>query len=297
MEQERHANKDIYDAFGVSAYHDRGILGANVSVYIIDTGLKNVHPDVNHVIVETFADEGTSSVHGSAVAALLSARENGFGIVGVAPQATVYLADVDDSNAEIWDNTVAQALYAAYLRNVDIISISLSTTTYSSILAQAVQTCVSAGILVFAAAGNSGRVQYEYPSSLPGVISVASCNNSRQISTFTTRNDRVSIFAPGEGILLPDTEGNLVAFSGTSFSAPFAAGLAALDLSERRPQNEYLSRVQIVSFVNETLGTTRLLPATTSESEKAWSLIFAVAFGLVLIVAVTFYVRRESVKS
>jgi subtilisin family serine protease len=286
---ERNWNKELYDSFGVTAYHDRGIRGDRVVIYVIDTGIHTVNPDVAHVIVEDFTGaSGSASDHGSAVCTLLSARENEFGIVGIAPEATVYLADVDDSSQQIFDYSVAQALYMAYLRNADIVSISLSSTQRSSVLEQAIKLCVDAGMLVFAAAGNSGKVQYEYPSSFPGVISVASCNSQRQPSRFTTQNDRVSIFAPGEMILLPDGV-SMKSYSGTSFACPFAAGLAALDLCEKRPRDILLSRTETIAMINTTFGTMQLVPASaeTSTSQNATlvvvlAIVFAFLFVLVL---------------
>jgi subtilisin family serine protease len=87
--------------------------------------------------------------------------------------------------------------------------------------------------LVFASAGNSGSSGYEYPASFDGVISVGSVNANRQLSSFNTRNEKVVLFAPGEDYILPKVDG-LVSANGTSFSCPFAAGLAALYISRKR---------------------------------------------------------------
>jgi hypothetical protein len=282
---EENVNKDLYDTFGVTDYHARNVFGNNVSIYIIDTGLQ-LNQDLANVIVEDFSGTlGSTSSHGSAVAALVSAPRNEYGIVGIAPEATVYLADVDDSNSNIWDSYVAQALYSAYLRNVDIISISLSTATPSPLMHNAIQLCVDAGILVFAAAGNSGRTVYEYPASFPGVISVASCSLSKTWSSFNTRNDHISVVAPGEGWKLP-TQTGLQVFSGTSFACPFAAAMAALDLSERRPRNDLRTKPRIIQDLNFTFKTTQLVPQSTSSS-----LTFGPASAVFLaIVAIAFFV-------
>jgi len=264
-------------------------------VYVIDTGLIRVDADLAHVIVEDYTGSaGSTSDHGSAVCTLLSARENDYGIVGVAPDATVYLADVDDSNYEIFDSAVAQALYMAYLRNADIVSISLSTTTPTDRMARAVKLCVDAGILVFAAAGNSGRTQYEYPASFPGVISVGSCNFRKEWSRFSTRNDKISVIAPGEAISLPDGHGGYKLFSGTSFSCPFAAGLAALDLSEKRPRNIFLTRTETIQVLGDSLGTTILVPQSTSEGTNS---VLAIGLGILAVVLVFAIVIHRARKS
>lgn len=282
----------------MSDYHSRGILGSHVIVYVIDTGLIRVNPDVAHVIVEDYTGSaGSTSDHGSAVCSLLSARQNDYGIIGVAPDATVYLADVDDSNMEIFDAAVSQALYMAYLRNADIVSISLSTTVSTERMRRAVKLCVDAGILVFAAAGNSGRTQYEYPASYPGVISVGSCNFRKEWSRFSTRNDKISVVAPGEAISLPDGNGGYKLFSGTSFSTPFAAGLAALDLCEKRPRNIFMSRSETVQLLGESLGTTLLVPQAAS-GESSTNIFLAVVLGiLVALLVVAIFVSRSRNKT
>jgi minor extracellular protease Epr len=292
---EENVNRELYDTFGVSDYHKRNIFGNNVSIYIIDTGIQ-INPDLANVIVEDFSGTlGSTSSHGSAVASLISAPRNDFGIIGIAPEATVYLADVDDSNSNIWDSYVAQALYSAYLRNVDIISISLSTPVPSSLLHNAIQLCVDAGILVFAAAGNSGKVQYEYPASFPGVISVASCTPQKQWSAFNTKNDRISVVAPGEHWKLP-TQNGYAYFNGTSFACPFAAAMAALDLSERRPRNELLPKARIIQELNFTMKTTLLVPQSMSSTFGAASLIFLGLVAVVFLVGILYANKKSNIK-
>ena len=62
-------------------------------------------------------------------------------------------------------------------------------------------------------------------------------NFDRGVSTFNTRNDNVSVFAPGENIVVKSALGTSK-LSGTSFACPFAAGLAALVLSKARSHDQ-----------------------------------------------------------
>lgn len=303
---EQFPNANIFREFGVLDYHNQGIYGKGIKIYVIDTGLNFVNQDLAHVIVEDFTGAyGSESSHGSAVCSLLSARINEFGVIGVAPEAEVYLADVDTSDTSIYESTVVQAFYQAYMLHVDIISVSLSTTQFSMPLYSAIKLCTQAGILVFAAAGNSSRYQYEYPSSFDGVLSVASCTERRQLSNFTTRNDKISVVAPGENFRLPDTivNGQIMYknFSGTSFSTPFAAGLAALELCKRRlafPQDRFIVPESAATFVVTQMQTGPLLATVsvgTSESTTI-TLAISISIAVILILAVLVYAYRNRSK-
>ena len=245
---------EYYEPFGVSAFHLNGQFGRGaepapgnlyqVKLYIIDSGFDDLDPitpgiqthiDLSTVEVINFSVEGSPEVpsHGSLVCALVAAPENNFGIVGVCPKAKVYLGDVDNSVGTIFQSKVAEAIDDAVSRGVDIISISLGASSFTNVMKDAVDNAVAQGVLVFASAGNSGQPGYEYPASFDGVISVGSVDINRNLSSFNTRNEKIALFAPGEDYFLPSNVGPVLA-NGTSFSCPFAAGLAALYISRQR---------------------------------------------------------------
>lgn len=256
-------NEIYYERFGVKTFHDAEQFGRGqepaggntyqVKLYLIDSGLNDInaseegvqtHEDLQDQIdagffeVVLFSSEGSPEVvsHGSLTSSLVTAPDNNFGIVGVCPKAKVFLGDVDNSDGDIYQSSVTAAINDAISKNVDIISISLGADDYTSSMETAIDNAVAAGILILASAGNSGQSKYEYPASLTGVISVGSVNGTRRLSSFNTRNDRVALFAPGEDYMLPKADG-LVSANGTSFSCPFAAGLAALYISRKREQD------------------------------------------------------------
>lgn len=233
---EANANRQILSSFGVDTYRTANLFGAGVKVYVIDSGINVSTLDTAGIEVLDFAGDTTSpSSHGAAIVSLIRGPLNNFGVIGVAPACTLFLADVDEPDGDIFDVYVANAINDAVVRNVDIISISLGTTTFTTRLRDAINGAVNAGILVFAAAGNRNRSStYEYPASFAGVISVASCDVNRRLSSFTTFNDKVRLVAPGTWIL--PTGSGYATMQGTSFSAPFCAALAALALSKRRSE-------------------------------------------------------------
>ena len=240
----------LFEEFGISSYHSRGVYGQGVKVMIIDTGM----PDTS----STFSSLPNSSKHGIAVSSILTGWEEG-GLKGICPEAQVELLDLRVSK-NIPMSKVLRAVELAIENGVDILSISLGTTDSWEPMQNLITEAVSKNILVFAAAGNSGDRGYEYPAACKGAISVASMNTSRQPSAFNTRNDATVVFAPGEELMLPmGHKGELGQFSGTSFATPFAAGIAALALSKKRTEpksksdtSTHISRQEMIVLLRDT---------------------------------------------
>ena len=218
--------EQLLDEYGVSQYHREGVLGAGVSILVIDTGCS-----------------AGENAHGLAVSYLLHAPQTlHSSFRGICPEASVEVIDVVDHTA-IPIEAVIKHILAGVRKRVDIISISLGTPEPWQPLQDAVNEATRAGILVFAAAGNAGEQGYEFPAACHGAISVGSINRSGRPSPFNTRNDSVIVFAPGEKLSLPVGPNNsLKEFTGTSFATPFAAGVAALVLSKHK-QSEPKSRI------------------------------------------------------
>lgn len=229
----------LYPEFGVRRFHDAGHRGRGVTVYIIDTGLEGLPRNVTL----RSASSAKQATHGAFVAAILAAKEPEFKYSGIAPEATFYANDVAGSDGIIYTGALTAAILDAIQLGCDIISISLGTNAYDKDLEAAVNKANAAGILVFAASGNCSCRAYEWPSSCDNAISVASMDLHRNPSPFNTRNDFVSVYAPGQNLLVPaKTAGpagltgplSATRLSGTSFAVPFASGLAALELCRKR---------------------------------------------------------------
>merc|ERR1719343_1632279 len=87
------------------------------------------------------------------------------------------------------------------------------------------------GIVTVAASGNTGSEVYLYPASYDYVISVASVNWNRDRSSFSTKNNRVDVAAPGSSIVSTWDNGSYASVSGTSMSCPHVSGVVALMLN------------------------------------------------------------------
>jgi uncharacterized repeat protein (TIGR02543 family) len=212
----------------------------DIIIAVIDTGIDLDHPELIHSLYgvgynSRTEQEGLEYVeddrgHGtSTIGVIAAAKDNGIGIAGIAPGVSILPIKANtETTTAFRDADVINGILYAIDQDVDIINISIGNGTYNSLMEQAVDLAVEAGILVVAAAGNTGRDQYVYPAAHASVVSVSSISDTRGSSFFTTYNDQVDISAPGHNIVSTSFDGGYNTVSGTSFASPYVAGIAAL---------------------------------------------------------------------
>lgn len=229
--------------------------GEGVTVAVIDTGVDADHPDLKDKIRE--AQDFTGSAygcmdrigHGTHICGIIAAVDNGIGVIGVAPSATLLVAKAvgDDGSAKA--SAVAQAIRWATQRSADIISLSLGGPVDSQIIDDALIEAVDAGVIVVCAAGNDGfnhAVCYPAKRSAEiGLIAVAAVGWDVNLAPYSSIGPEVDIAAPGEGILSLAPGGGYATLSGTSQAAPFVSGAIALLLSVAKKSCTRLSPAEI----------------------------------------------------
>jgi subtilisin family serine protease len=95
---------------------------------------------------------------------------------------------------------------------------------------------VTKGIVLVAASGNAGAKSPPlYPAANPNVIAVSATDAYDRLFPASNRGGHIAVSAPGVDIFLPAPDGKYQMTSGTSFSAAYISGLAAL-MMERNPQ-------------------------------------------------------------
>src|SRR5688572_16238573 len=149
----------------------------------------------------------------------------------VAPTAKIMplKAFRSDGTATAYD--VVRAIEYAVEHGARVINMSFSSTEISLEIAHAISVATSMGVVCVASAGNLGQELLVYPAALRNVLSVASTTSGMPATRSTFSNfgaALVSLGAPGEGIITSYPGGNYAGGWGTSFSAPLAAGAAAL---------------------------------------------------------------------
>ncbi|MGP3971341.1 type VII secretion-associated serine protease mycosin, partial [Streptomyces sp. 6N223] len=230
--------------------------GEGVSVAVIDSGVDTAHPqlagavDASRGADFTPADprrddtpptasrgNGTTDTvgHGTKVAGIIAARpREGTGFAGLAPRATIIPIRQQDEYGSGTVVSLARAVDHAVTQGADIINISQDTEqalTEDSSLARAIDAAVAQGIVVIASVGNEGadgRLRSTYPAAYDGVLAVAASDRNNERAPFSQSGDFVDIAAPGVDMVSTVPGGGHCVDNGTSFAAPYVAGVAAL---------------------------------------------------------------------
>jgi len=228
--------------------------GTGVKVLIIDTGIDPDHPDLAANIRGgiNFVSKGAwwkpadpskwddDNGHGTHVAGIVAALDNEIGVVGVAPEAHLWAAKVLDRDGSGYVSDIISAIKWSIDNQMQIINMSLGTSSDIQSLHDAVDAADDAGIVIVAAAGNSGDGNDEtneviYPAKYPSVIAVAATRSDDSTPLWSSEGEEVEIAAPGEGIRSTYKGGSYSTKSGTSMASPHVAGTVALLLNTAVP--------------------------------------------------------------
>jgi subtilisin family serine protease len=128
-------------------------------------------------------------------------------------------------------SNILKAIYYGVQNNAKVLNMSFDLTSSSQELSTAIQYASNNNVITVASSGNDGKMELVYPAALQpqGVMGVASTSNSDQRSTFSNYGNRIVwVAAPGEAIVTTYPFATYAAGWGTSFSAPFVSGTAAL---------------------------------------------------------------------
>jgi len=207
-------------------------------VAVIDSGVDMTHPDLEGRVLsygynfydnnQYFAD---TNGHGTSVAGIIAAETNNYiGIAGVGGSYNIKILPLRTTSnfGQTRLSDFVKAVDYAIAQEVDVINISMGSTDPSAIENSTIQRAIDSGIVVVASAGNYGNGTTFYPASYPGVISVGSINENSLKSRFSNYNSGISVVAPGENIFSTSIGSTYGYYEGTSFSAPFVSGVAAL---------------------------------------------------------------------
>ncbi|MCY9375121.1 S8 family serine peptidase [Bacillus sp. T17B1] len=215
-----------------------GLTGKNVKIAVIDSGI-SPHDDLSiaggYSAVSYTSSYKDDNGHGTHVAGIIGAKHNGYGIDGIAPEAQVYAVKALDQNGSGDLQSLLQGIDWSITHGMDIVNMSLGTTSDSKTLHDAVDKADEQGILLVAASGNDGNGKpVNYPAAYSSVVAVSATNEKNQLASFSTTGDEVEFSAPGTNITSTYLNQYYATGSGTSQATPHAAAMFAL-LKQRDP--------------------------------------------------------------
>jgi subtilisin family serine protease len=208
-----------------------------VVVAVVDTGVDARQADLHGALVPGYdfvnsdADPADDQGHGTAVAGIIAARANNrVGGAGVCSRCSIMPIKVLDASGNGSDTVIAAGIVWATDHGAKVINLSLGGPGASGELGNAISYAVGKGVILVAAAGNSGTTTQFYPAADPGTISVAATTVSDRRYSWSNFGSWVRVAAPGCNVA-PILTGGYGSFCGTSSSSPLVAGLVALELS------------------------------------------------------------------
>ncbi|MEU3351366.1 type VII secretion-associated serine protease mycosin [Streptomyces sp. NPDC037389] len=255
--------------------------GNPVRVAVIDTGVDNLNPQLKDAVD---ARSGTDLLtgakdpggqgpgpapgpagpagptvdpvgHGTKVAGIIAARPSPTsGFVGIAPESVIIPIRQNDEKGTGTSRTLAVGIRQAADAGARVINISQDTATRlrpDSDLEQAVQYALAHDVVVVASAGNDGadgQAKATYPAAYPGVLAVGASDRNNERAPFSQSGDFVGVAAPGVDMVSTVPGGGQCVDHGTSFSAPYVAGVAALIRAKHPDWKQH----QVVAQIEQT---------------------------------------------
>jgi subtilisin family serine protease len=213
--------------------------GDPVKVGVIDTGIDLSHPDLKSNIkggyntIYPWKSPNDDNGHGTHVAGIIAALNNSIGVVGVGPDIDLYAIKVLNASGSGYLSDVIEGLDWAVANGMQVVNMSLGTSQNVLSFHEAIIRAYNAGVVIVAAAGNSGGA-VSYPAAYPEVIAVSATDQNNQIASWSSRGPEVDLAAPGVSIYSTYKGQSYATLSGTSMATPHVTGAAALVIDTKK---------------------------------------------------------------
>ncbi len=220
----------------------------DVVIAIVDTGVSQSHPDLQDNVLPGYSSLGGSwdddifISHGTHCAGIASGdTDNALGVAGVGWDCSILPVKVLGFLGTGTEPDIAAGVVWAADNGADVISMSLGSPDFGSVLENACNYALDQGVIIVAATGNTPGVPIFAPARFDSTIAVGATDNRDQIASFTTTGPEMTVTAPGVDVwsawdtlaLFGPTDG--YAFqSGTSMATPHVAGTVGLMRSVNR---------------------------------------------------------------
>ncbi|MFA6447906.1 MAG: S8 family serine peptidase [bacterium] len=215
-------------------------------VAALDTGVDKTHPELagrvlegrNFVNSSAGADTSDENGHGTQVAGVIAAAgNNSAGMAGVCWNCRILPVKVCDASGQCPMMSIMNGISYAADMKAPIINLGIGgdmplDDAAKAIIRIYVKLARSKGSIIVAPAGNSSTDNFgTLTGTDSGVVNVAATDANDNRATFSNYGGMVNVAAPGENIYTTDMNGGYKTVSGTSMSAAFVSGAAALLIS------------------------------------------------------------------
>ena len=240
----------------------------NTKIAVIDTGV-TIIPELSGQVISGYNAINSSNNssddngHGTFVSSIIASRvNNNSGIAGVNDRVNILPIKVLAANGEGYLSDLIKGIQYAIDQNANIINLSITSTAFNSILNNIIEEAYQKGIIVIAAAGNSG-INITSPSVSPfnndgnknWVIGVEALDNRGNRPSYSNYGLGVDVVAPGDKIIGYNNNNALEYMSGTSIAAAVVTGV----LSAWRDYYGSLNTDEAHNLINSTSKSGRLI--------------------------------------
>jgi len=234
-----------YKFVNPQAFHDKGYKGRAVH-FVIDTMDVSDHPDVEPKLLKEFCKSfiaepsGDGNGHGTWVASRIAGLQDGVGVRGIAPSSVIVGVKALNKSGAGTDVALEQSIM--YTADVQlpmpfnnwprIINMSLGASMPMTRVETALKYAVGKGVIVVAAAGNSGyngSNTINYPARYEDLaIAVGAFDSNVNPAPFSSGGPEIDFAAPGVGLYGAWLNKGFASLNGTSMATPIVAGVIDL---------------------------------------------------------------------
>lgn len=252
--------QEIVATLNLPAVHQH-YQGKGITVAIVDTGVDTHHPDLKQRVVRHANlirnNPYRAEIHGTALAGVMAASINNYGITGIAPQAELmalracWQTTPEDPEGTCTTLSIAKAIDMAIASKALIVNMSFGAPTPDRLMMQLLDAGAQAGVLFVAPVGNSkDRKKMPFPASHSKVLSVGGWDQGHQPYPNAELAKAADVCAPA-GSIFTTTPGKRHNFlSGTSISAAIVSGILAV----AKEKNRFLGMSTLPEFEDDICG-------------------------------------------